>query len=138
MIGKPDQDAFVRSMKWAVVTSLRSDGSPTNSVVFYAVDGDDLIFSTTKDRLKAKTLSRDPRASLTVLDEGAPYRFVSVEGSAAIEDSDIVPGHIAINRVMRGAPDWEPPAGYLDTLRTQGRVVVRITPARVSGVVNRG
>ena len=57
---------------------------------------------------------------------------------APIEDSDIVPGHIAINRVMRGAPDWEPPAGYLETLRTQGRVVVRITPARVSGVVNRG
>ncbi len=138
MIGKPDQDAFVRSMKWAVVTSLRRDGSPTNSVVFYAVDGDDLIFSTTRDRLKAKTLARDPRAALCVLDEGAPYRFLSIEGTAVIEDEDIVPGHITVNRAMRGIPDWDPPAGYLETLRSQGRVIIRVTPERVSGVVSRG
>jgi len=138
VIGKPDQDAFVRSMKWAVVTSLRRDGSPTNSVVFYAVDGDDLIFSTTRDRLKAKTLARDPRAALCVLDEGAPYRFLSIEGTAVIEDEDIVPGHITVNRAMRGIPDWDPPAGYLETLRSQGRVIIRVTPERVSGVVSRG
>ena len=138
MIGKPDQDAFVRSMKWAVVTSLRRDGSPTNSVVFYAVDGDDLIFSTTRDRLKAKTLARDPRAALCVLDEGAPYRFLSIEGTAVIEDEDIVPGHITVNRAMRGIPDWDPPAGYLETLRSQRRVIIRVTPERVSGVVSRG
>ncbi|MGE3075258.1 MAG: PPOX class F420-dependent oxidoreductase [Dehalococcoidia bacterium] len=138
MIGKPEQDAFVRAMKWASITSLRKDGSPTTSVVFYAVDGDDLLFSTTRDRMKAKTLKRDPRAVVTVLDEGAPYRFVSVEGRATVEEGDIIPGHIAVNRVMRGAPDWQPPEGYEDTLRSQGRVIVRVTPERVSGVVNRG
>ncbi len=138
MIGTPDQDAFVRAMKWCVVTSLRGDGSPTNSVVFYALDGDDIIFSTTSNRLKAKTLSRDPRAAVAILDEGAPYRFVSVEGQATIEAEDVVPGHIAVNRVMRSAPDWEPPEGYLDLLKSQGRVIIRIRPERVSGVVNRG
>ena len=44
MIGTEEQDAFVRSRRWAVVTSLRRDGSPTNSVVFYALEGDDIIF----------------------------------------------------------------------------------------------
>jgi PPOX class probable F420-dependent enzyme len=125
-------------MKWASVTSLRKDGSPTTSVVFFAVDGDDLLFSTTRDRLKAKTLRRDPRAAVTILDEGAPYRFVSVEGRARVIEDDIVPGHIAVNRVMRGAPDWQPPEGYVETLRQQGRVIIRVTPERVSGVVNRG
>lgn len=138
MIGKPEQDAFVRAMKWASITSLRKDGSPTTSVVFYALDGDDILFSTTADRLKAKTLRNDPRAAVTVLDEGAPYRFVSIEGPATVEDQDIIPGHIAINRVMRAAPDWQPPEGYAETLRQQGRVIVRISPRRVSGVVNRG
>ena len=138
MIGKPEQDAFVRAMKWASITSLRKDGSPTTSVVFYALDGDDILFSTTADRLKAKTLKRDPRAAVTVLDEGAPYRFVSIEGPATVEDQDIIPGHIAINRAMRAAPDWQPPDGYAETLRQQGRVIIRISPQRVSGVVNRG
>lgn len=138
MIGKPEHDAFVRAMKWCVVTSLRKDGSPTNSVVFYALDGDDIIFSTTADRLKAKTLKRDARAAVTILDEGAPYRFVTVEGPALVESEDIVSGHIAINRVMRSAPDWQPPEGYLDLLQTQKRVIVRVRAERVSGVVNRG
>ena len=138
MIGTPEQDAFIRSMKWASITSLRKDGSPTTSVVFYAVDGDDLLFSTTKDRIKAKTLKRDSRAAVTVLDEGAPYRFASVEGRATIVEDNIIPGHIAVNRVMRGVADWQPPAGYEETLRAQGRVIIRVTPERVSGVVNRG
>lgn len=137
MIGNETQDAFVRSMKSAIVTSLRKDGSPSTSLVFYAVDGDDLLFSTTADRLKAKTLRRDSRAAITVLDEGAPYRFVSVEGTATVESDDIIPGHIAVNRVMRGAPDWQPPEGYLETLRSQKRVIIRVRPERVSGVVNR-
>ena len=47
MIGTPEQDNLVRALRWAVVTTLRADGSPANSVVFYAVDGDALIFSTT-------------------------------------------------------------------------------------------
>jgi PPOX class probable F420-dependent enzyme len=138
MIGTKDQDAFVRAMKWASITSLRKDGSPTTSIVFYAVDGDDLLFSTTSGRLKAKTLKRDPRAAVTVLDEGAPYRFASIEGTATIEEDDIIPGHIAVNKVMRGDPNWQPPEGYLETLRSQGRVIIRVTPQRVSGVVNRG
>ncbi|MEO8540719.1 MAG: PPOX class F420-dependent oxidoreductase [bacterium] len=138
MIGTPEQDAFVRAMKSAIVTSLRKDGSPTTSLIFYAVDGDDLLFSTTRDRIKTKTLKRDPRAVLTVLDEGAPYRYVSVEGIATVVEADVVPDHIAINRAMRGAPDWRPPEGYEETLRAQGRVVIRVKPERVSGVVNRG
>ena len=68
MIGTPEQDAFVNKQKWAVVTTLRADGSPTNSIIFFARDGDTLIFSTTADRLKTKTLKRDNRIAICVLD----------------------------------------------------------------------
>ena len=137
MIGTPEQDAFVRAMKAAIVTSLRKDGSPATSLIFYAVEGDELIFSTTIDRLKAKTLKRDPRAVLTVIDDGAPYRYVSIEGPATVVEGDVVPEHITINRAMRNDPAWLPPEGYAETLRKQGRVVIRVRPGRVSGIVNR-
>jgi PPOX class probable F420-dependent enzyme len=136
MIGNSDQDAFINRNKWAVVTSLRSDGSPTNSVIFYARQGDMLLFSTTLGRLKAKTLKRDPRIALTVLDEGAPFGYVTVEGMATIEERDIVPGHVAINRAMRG-PDFVPPEGFEERLRAEGRVVVTVHATRVHGVTNR-
>ena len=138
MIGTAEQDAFIRSQKWAVVTSLRKDGSPSNSVIFFALDGDDILFSTTSDRVKGRTLKRDRRCAVTVLDEGAPYRFATVEGPAAIESEDIVAGHIIVNRAMRAQPDWAPPEGYDALLRDQKRVIVRVKAQRVSGVVNRG
>ncbi|HML97811.1 MAG TPA: PPOX class F420-dependent oxidoreductase [Tepidiformaceae bacterium] len=138
MIGSEEQDAFVRSMKACVVTTLRKDGSPATSVLFYAVDGDELLLSTTKDRLKAQTLRRDPRIVVTVLDEGAPYQYVSVEGTARLEDDDLVAAHTLINRAMRGAPEWAPPEGFEARLKGEGRVVIRVTPGRVSGVVRRG
>jgi PPOX class probable F420-dependent enzyme len=137
MIGTPEQDAFVRKNKWAVVTTLRKDGSPTSSVVFYALDGDTLYFSTTADRLKARTVRNDERIAVAVLDEGAPYGYVTIEGAAAIQDRDIVPGHVEINKVMRGG-DFAPPEGFEERLASQQRLLIRVTPERVHGVVNRG
>ncbi len=138
MIGTPEQDALLRQWRWAVVTTLRADGSPASSVVFYAVDGDTLIFSTTADRLKARTLARDPRIALTALDEGPPHRFVTIEGRATIERNDLVPGHTLINRAMRRDPTWQPPAGFDERLRRDGCVIIRVHPQRISGVTARG
>ena len=137
MLGTPDQDAFINSQKWASVTTLRADGSPSSSIIFFARDGDTLFFSTTNDRLKARTLRRDPRIAVCVLDEGAPFRFVTVEGTATIDEAGIVPGHIAINRAMREDPAWQPPEGFAERLQREGRVIVRVHADRVSGVVNR-
>ncbi|MCE7927643.1 MAG: TIGR03618 family F420-dependent PPOX class oxidoreductase [Dehalococcoidia bacterium] len=137
MIGTPEQDAFIDRNKWAVATTLRRDGSPTSSVVFFARDGEDLVFSTTRSRLKARTVARDSRIALCVLDEGAPFGFLTVEGTATIQEDGIVPPHVAINRAMRGQPDWNPPEGYVERLAAEGRVIVRVRPRRVSGMVNR-
>ncbi|MGH2610369.1 MAG: TIGR03618 family F420-dependent PPOX class oxidoreductase [Tepidiformaceae bacterium] len=138
MIGTAEQDAFIERNRWAVVTTLRKDGSPTNSVIFYARTGDEIIFSTTDGRLKAKTLRNDPRIAVTVLDEGAPHGFVTVEGAAVVQDEDVVAGHVEINRAMRKDPAWEPPQGFAERLAKDGRVVVRVRAQRVSGVPNRG
>lgn len=138
MIGTPGQDAFISSQRWAVVTTLRGDGSPSNSVIFFARDGDTLLFSTTTDRLKARTLALDPRIAITVLDEGAPFRFATVEGTATIEHENLVENHVLINRAMRNDPAWQAPEGMLERLQGEGRVVIRVHPERVSGVVNRG
>lgn len=138
MIGTVDQDAFINKNRWAVVTTLRKDGSPTSSVIFYARDGDEIVFSTTEGRLKAKTLRRDPRIAVAVLDEGPPHGFVTIEGAATVEDEDVVPGHVLVNRAMRRDPTWTAPEGYAERLAADQRVIVRVKAERVSGVPNRG
>lgn len=137
MIGNEAQDAFINKNKWAVVTSLRKDGSPTSSVIFYAREGDELIFSTTKSRLKAITIKSNPQVSVAVLDDGQPYGYVTIEGTATIQDTDVVPGHIAVNVAMRGAP-FSPPEGYAAGLERDGRVLIRVKAERVHGVTGRG
>ncbi|MCS7294267.1 MAG: PPOX class F420-dependent oxidoreductase, partial [Dehalococcoidia bacterium] len=138
MIGTPEHDAFLSSHRYAVVTTLRADGSPASSVVFYARRGDELFFSTTKDRLKARTLRRDPRIVLTALDEGPPFGYVSVEGLARLQAEDIVDLHVELNRALRRDPAWQPPADFGERLAREGRVIVWVSPRRVAGSVNRG
>lgn len=138
MIGTHAQDAFLSSHRYAVVTTLRTDGTPANSVVFYARQGDTLFFSTTEDRLKARTLRRDPRIVLTALDEGPPFGYVSVEGLARIQSEEIVDLHVALNRAFRRTPDWQPPDDFERRLHSKRRVIVWVEPQRVFGVPQRG
>jgi len=138
MIGNAQQDEFVRRNRWAVVTTLRGDGSPASSVIFYAVRGDEIFFSTTKGRLKARTLRRDPRIVLTALDEGPPFGYVSVEGTGRVQEEDVVDLHVELNRAFRRNPEWQPPEDFGERLAAEGRVIVWVTPRRVSGVTNRG
>lgn len=136
MIGTDEQDTFIREHLYSVVTTLRRDGSPSNSVIFTVADGDELFFSTTDDRFKTRSIENDARVAVTFLDEGPPYRFVTVEGAARIQRSDIVAAHVQLNKAMRG-DDFSPPDDFADRLAKQGRVIVWITPERVSGVTDR-
>jgi PPOX class probable F420-dependent enzyme len=138
MIGNAEQDAFASQMREAIVTTLRRDGSPTSSLVAYCRDGDEIVFSTTRDRLKAKTVANDPRVVVAILDGEGKGRFLSVEGNGVVQRDDLVEGHIALNRHMRGDPAWQPPEGFAGRLERDGRVLIRITPVRVSGMVSRG
>lgn len=137
MIGTKEQDAFIREHRFAIVTTLRKDGSPSNSAVFVVVDGDDVTFSTTEDRLKTRTIEKDPRVAVTLADGAEPFRFLTVEGSGSIQRDNIVPTHIGLNRLMRGDPTWEPPENFEEMLKQQGRLIVRVKPERVSGILQR-
>lgn len=137
MIGTEEQDTFIREHRFAIVTTLRKDGSPTNSAVFVVLDGDDITFSTTADRLKTRTIENDSRVAVTLADGAEPYRYLTVEGRGSIQRDNIVPMHIALNRMMRGDAAWEPPESFEATLKQQGRLIVRVKSQRVSGILNR-
>ena len=137
VIGTEEQDAFIREHSFAIVTTLRKDGSPTNSAVFVMLDGDDITFSTTEDRLKTRTIENDSRVAVTLADGAEPYRYLTVEGSGSIQRDNIVPAHIELNRMMRGDATWEPPENFEEMLKKQGRLIVRVKSQRVSGILNR-
>jgi hypothetical protein len=56
------------------------------TVVYYVLDGDDLLISTMAARAKARTVRRDPRVSLCILDEQWPLTYLQVYGHATLEE----------------------------------------------------
>lgn len=138
MIGTEDQDKFVSESRWAVVTTMRRNGTPSSSVVFYYRDGDTVVFSTTDDRLKTRSVEHNPQVAVCVIDEGPPHRYVTIEGPATVQREDVAGGHVRLNRAMRRDPDWQPPENFAEVLAGQKRVLIHVAAERVHGVVNRG
>lgn len=78
----PDEvRAFLDAPRLAVLATVRADGSPHLTVVWYGRRGDEVIVNTTAPRSKARNLARDPRVSLLV---GEMERYVRLEGEARI------------------------------------------------------
>jgi PPOX class probable F420-dependent enzyme len=95
-----DVRALLTKANPAVVTTLRSDGQPVSVATWYLLEDDDRVLLNMDDtRVRLKHLRRDPRVSLTVLDEGNWYTHVSligrVEGLAPDE------GLVDIDRLSR-------------------------------------
>ncbi len=64
----------------------RADGRPHVTPIWFALDGDDVVFTTHESGVKAKALRRDPRAALCVDDQAPPYSYVMIEGEATLSD----------------------------------------------------
>ena len=61
-------------------------GAPHVAPLWFVVAGDDLVFTTGRDSLKAGHLRANPRAALAVDTEAFPYPFVLARGPVSIQD----------------------------------------------------
>ena len=66
----------------AVLATTNTDGRPQSSVIFVKRDGDTVVFSTIKGRLKTRNMMRDARISLLVAANMG--RYVEIRGSVEI------------------------------------------------------
>jgi PPOX class probable F420-dependent enzyme len=79
--------AFLQSpVRPALLATVRSNGSPHVSPIWYDIDGDTIVFNTSASSVKGRNIRRDGRVSLCVQDEQPPFSFVMVEGSATWSD----------------------------------------------------
>jgi PPOX class probable F420-dependent enzyme len=107
----------------AAIATSNADGRPQSSVIFVKRDGDTVVFSTIKGRLKTRNMARDPRVSLLVADRTQP-RYLEIRGTVEIiEDPEKRLLYEMYDRYMGGmAPPPEPDAE---------RLIVRITPEKI-------
>ena len=75
---------FVNEPNVAVLATLRKDGSPHLTSVWYAYEDGEIKIVITPRRLKYAHVKRDPRVSLAVTTNTAPYKQVIFEGKAQV------------------------------------------------------
>ena len=119
------QRAFIRDNPfYAVVTTLRLDGSPHSTVVWVDERDGKVMFNTAYPRAKTRELEHDLRASVTVVDPNDGYRWIAVSGPVTLEtdraDADI--DHLS--RKYDGRD-------YGSHKEGETRVTVLVTPERV-------
>ena len=130
MIFTDDERAFVDEHTWAVLATGRRDGSPQQSMVGYALDGEGrLVVSAKAYTAKWRNALRQPRVCLTIPDGRA---HLVVYGTAEGIDADPERAELtadvfaALSGAERPAPATLPPL-----LDEQQRTVLRITPEKV-------
>ncbi|KMO83758.1 pyridoxamine 5'-phosphate oxidase family protein [Mycolicibacterium chlorophenolicum] len=76
---------FVRSHRAAIFGYSRKKDGPSLTVVYYVMDGDDILVSSTTPRSKTRAVVRNPKISLCVLDESWPFAYLTVYCDATVD-----------------------------------------------------
>jgi PPOX class probable F420-dependent enzyme len=118
----------------AVFASVRPDGRPHAVPTWYAVDGEELVFTTWHTTAKATNLRRDPRVVVVVQDPNPPYSYVSVEGDAELID-DLPLCRDISTRLGAKYMGAERAEEFGKRNGVEGELVVRIRPSKVFGVI---
>ncbi len=114
-----------------VLATVAPDGTPRQSLVYFARDDERLLISTLTNRLKARDAKRTGWASLCVMGHEPPFPSASFSGPAEILTENI--GGSTASVAQRIAGSDEPPEPMSDeALAAAGRVILTITIERVS------
>jgi PPOX class probable F420-dependent enzyme len=132
--------SFARTRSHGVLTTIRRDGRPQLSNVFYVSTEHAFEVSVTATRAKTKNLSRDSRAGLYVPGEDF-WNYVVLDGTVALlpsaRDVDDDTVERLVDYYRRGAgehPDWDE---YRATMVAEERLLVVLTPTSAYGQVSR-
>jgi PPOX class probable F420-dependent enzyme len=87
---------FLAADRFASIATIDPDGAPRQAVVWYRLDGDEIVINSRVGRRWPTNLVRDARISLTVIDAADGYRWVGLTGTVTpITDQVIAQADIA-------------------------------------------
>jgi PPOX class probable F420-dependent enzyme len=114
---------------------LSASGRPLVTPVWFVLEDGCVVFSTGKESAKGRSLARDPRATLCVDLEEAPFGFVQVQGDAELSEDleDLVRTATVIAARYIGADRAEE---FGRRNGVPGELVVRLRPTKVLAAFN--
>jgi nitroimidazol reductase NimA-like FMN-containing flavoprotein (pyridoxamine 5'-phosphate oxidase superfamily) len=130
-MNRDERRGFVERNRTAIFGYNRRQDGPAMTVVYYVVDGNDILVSTMAARAKAKAVERNQKVALCVLDEQWPPTYLQVYCDAKVETDHDTTVDLAmrIAGLMAGTPMPEEVRPIVaEGVSKENRVVLRLTP----------
>jgi PPOX class probable F420-dependent enzyme len=123
--------AFLGEQRFAVLATINKDGTPQQTVMWYELQGDEIMMNTAHGRLKDRNLARDPRISICIEDG---QRFVTLRGAVTLND-EIETAQADIKRLAARYSGAEQAEKSAANFRKEHRITLRM---KIEGVMERG
>jgi PPOX class probable F420-dependent enzyme len=128
---KEQWHAFVmKGTRTGKVATARKDGKPHVVPVWFVLDGEDVVFTTTASSVKGQALRRDRYACMCVDDQEPPFSFVMIEGPVELS-SDLDELREVATRIGTRYMGDERGEEFGVRNATEGELLVRLRPAHV-------
>lgn len=123
MTAIPDgyEDLLVRPLIGHLAT-VRLDGAPSVTPMWYSWDGELLRFTHTTRRAKLRNIEREPNIALSVADPDSPYRYLQARAVVKSITPDPTGAFYVELAERYGRPNLAPPPDAVD------RVVIAAQP----------
>lgn len=117
------------------LASVKKDGSPHVTPIWYDLDGETIVFTTWHTSVKTANIRRDGRVSMCVDEEAPPFAYVIVEGQAELieQAEDLLYWATRIATRYMGAAQGE---AFGKRNAVPGEHLVRIHPTKWIAVTN--
>ena len=120
---------FLRRPLVVSLTTIRPDGSPHSTPVWFAYDGQRFLFIMGSDSVKVRNVRGDARVSICIATHEEPYGYVVVNGAGEIGTEGVE--ELTRSLSVRYIGQERGPA-YADQLLSEvAGVVLTVTPARM-------
>ncbi|MBK6791244.1 MAG: PPOX class F420-dependent oxidoreductase [Anaerolineales bacterium] len=115
-----------------VLTTLMTNGQPQSSLVWCDFDGECVCVNTTLERQKGRNLSRNPNASLLIIDPENTARFIQIRGQVEIVQVGALEHLDEITRKYTEHPHYYGYIFPLEKREHETRIICRLHADRVT------
>ncbi len=85
MDARETREFLLQGPRTAKFATVREDGRPHVTPVWFDLDGDDIILTAWHTTVKAANLRRDPRVCICVDDDRPPFAYVIIDGLVSFD-----------------------------------------------------
>jgi PPOX class probable F420-dependent enzyme len=123
---------FFKGKNFGFLGTVNKDGSPQVTPTWVDIVENEaakewvILVNTAKDRLKQKNVSRDPRVSISLVDEDNPYSMVTIKGRVVEQTTEGADEHI--DNLARRYLNAERYPSHSPKVQ---RIILKIKPERI-------